>query len=68
MDEDKDRSCDHVFVSDATRARELEARYIQLLEKRIAALEELEKEQTIELPVSQVPLLPFWLLTSGLHF
>ena len=36
---------EQVTQSETKRARELEARYIELLEKRIAALETLEAEQ-----------------------
>lgn len=36
-------------LSNATRSRELEARYIELLEKRIAALEALTKDQKVPL-------------------
>jgi hypothetical protein len=68
MDEDKVHSCDHVLVADSTRTRELEARYVQLLEKRIAALEESEKDQTRKLRVRQVLFLPICLLIFGLHF
>ena len=39
-------------VSNATRSRELEVRYIYLLEKRVAALEALTKDQ--KPPVSEI--------------
>jgi hypothetical protein len=66
MDEDKTSS--HVLVPDATRTRELEARYIHLLEKRIAALEELVKEQTTKLPVSLVILFTMLFFVFELYF
>jgi hypothetical protein len=68
MVEDKADSHDLVLVSDATRTRELEARYISLLEKRIAALEELVKEQTTKPPVSLVILFTMLLFVFELCF
>lgn len=48
MDKDKLDHDNHVVTTDASRSRELELRYIELLEKRIAALEALTKEQTTQ--------------------
>jgi hypothetical protein len=48
MDKDKIDHDNHFVTPDARRSRELELRYIELLEKRIAALEALTKEQSTQ--------------------